>query len=134
MARTLHLPRRYRACAFASVASVLAACESRVITDGQGEKVAIPLPVQRDDMDGAVDYLELTHAPEGLFKAGGPRQRAGFAKGMWARFYPQMMQNDRLWDCPGDVESLLAQDNGATYFVWNSTALRRFGLAKRWRF
>ena len=99
---------------------------SRIVTDAEGVKVAVPLPFRT--IAGS-NYLQVTHAPEALFKSGGPRDRIQFAAMMMGRFYPDVLKNDALWDSPHDVESLLAHEDGVTFFSGSRPALwQRLGI------
>ncbi len=99
----------------------------RVVEDGQREKVAIPQPFRTI---AGTDYLETTHAPETLFKVGGPEDRVTFGSGIMGRLYPRLLKDDNLWTLPADLETILAQDDGSiTYFAHSSPVeLRRLGL------
>jgi ABC-type Fe3+-hydroxamate transport system substrate-binding protein len=108
---------------------VPAPARSHFVTDAEGVEVAVPLPFRAVAGYGGSDFLETTRAPETLLKAGGPRDRARFASGLMSRIYPRALKDDNLWNCPFDLETLLAYDNGATYFSWGpADALRRIGL------
>ncbi len=103
-----------------------APAQSRMITDAQGEKVAVPLPFRTISGN---DFLEVTHAPETLFKFGNSRDRIKFATMMMSRFYPDVLRNDALWDCPPDNESLLYRSDGLTFISAQGPALfQRLGL------
>ncbi len=102
-----------------------APAHSRIVTDADGVKVAIPVPL-RGVVAWASDFLQKTHAPEILLEGGGTRERAWFASTLVSRLYPQVLESDGLWNEPSDAESLLAQDSGAVYF--GRADRRRLGL------
>jgi hypothetical protein len=113
--------------------------ESRMIVDAEGVNVAVPTPFRAIVGYGGSDFLETSHAPEILLKAGNFHDRDfWFASGLMSRIYPQVLKDDDLWSCPSDLESLLAQDVGATYFFGGplGSSLRHIGLAvitRGWR-
>jgi hypothetical protein len=97
--------------------------KGRVIVDAAGKKVVIPEPspgvIGGSYLD---DFLLKTHAPEAILKAGGPRDRPlldplrdPVSYPLLFRIYPQIAQNDALWDFPGNLESILAQDVGGVH-------------------
>lgn len=104
---------------------------SREVADANGVIERVPLPFRAITSSGGSDFLELSHAPDALAKAGNQRSREWFASGLMSRIYPGVLANDALWDFPPDIESTLAQDPGATYFVGigDETLLRRVGLS-----
>ena len=103
--------------------------QSRVVTDAEGVKVTIPIPFRAVVRYGGTSFLETTHAPETLVKAGGnARDRDRFASGLIARIYPEVLNNDALWNYPLELETLLAEDRGAAYFHSPPDQLRRVGL------
>jgi ABC-type Fe3+-hydroxamate transport system substrate-binding protein len=102
------------------------AAQSRIVSDADGTKVAVPLPF--GTVRGS-DFLEVTHAPDVIFKIGSPRDRVGFAHTLMSRFYPEVLKNDALWDCPSDIESLLALSDGVTFFFGSRPPLwQRLGI------
>ncbi len=112
------------------------AVSSRNVIDAAGVEVAVPLPFQAIVRFGGGPFLETTHAPEALLKAGSPKDRTfWFAGGIMSRLYPDVLNNDALWDCPSDLESLLAYYDAATYlspYLDGKAAegtMRRIGLS-----
>jgi len=107
---------------------------SHRVADAEGVMVDVPLPFRTV---GSSDFLETTHAPEVLVKAGGTRDRERFATGLMSHIYPDVLKNDALWNYSSDPETLLTEDNGVTYFSWFSAVnLRRLGLpilARSWQ-
>ncbi len=111
---------------------------SRIVVDAKGAEVAIPDPfpgvIPLYGWWGAGAYLETTHAPETLQKAGSASDRVAFAKGLMSLIYPHISTTDSYWDRKGkDVESILAADRGAVYLGAGGDfgpipALRRAGL------
>ena len=102
---------------------------TRLITDAKGVKVNVPLPFRTVIRYGGSGFLETTHAPEAVAKAGGnARDRERFGSGIINRFYPRIAKDDALWGCPPEIESLLAIDAGYTYFDGYPELLRRVGL------
>ena len=103
--------------------------QTRVVTDAEGVKVTIPIPFRAVVRYGGTSFLETTHAPETIIKAGGnARDRDKFASGIIARIYPEILKNDALWNHPFELETLLAEDRDATYFHSPPDQLRRVGL------
>jgi ABC-type Fe3+-hydroxamate transport system substrate-binding protein len=116
-----------------------APAQSHMVVDAEGVNVAVPFPFRAIVGYGGSDFLETTRAPETLLKAGSFHDRDfWFASGIMSRIYPQVLKDDNLWNSPPDLESLLAQDIGATYFFGGplATSMRRIGLAvitRGWR-
>jgi ABC-type Fe3+-hydroxamate transport system substrate-binding protein len=103
--------------------------QSRIVTDSEGIKVAVPQPLRALMTFGSSDFLETTHAPEMLLKAGSSHDRNfWFGSGLMARIYSQVVKNDALWDYPTDIEALIARDDHPTFFVGDGKLLRRLGL------
>jgi ABC-type Fe3+-hydroxamate transport system substrate-binding protein len=103
--------------------------QGRVVTDAEGVQVTIPIPFRAVVRYGGASFLETTHAPETLVKAGGnARDRDRFASGLMSRIYPEVLKNDALWNHPLELETLLAEDQGATYFHSPPDQMRRVGL------
>lgn len=96
--------------------------EGRAILDGQGRTVIIPEP-----LPGVVtstylsDFLIMTHSPETILKAGGPRERpkpnALSIYPLLFRIFPQVVFDDALWDFPGDIETIAAKDVGGVHLI-----------------
>jgi iron complex transport system substrate-binding protein len=101
----------------------------RVITDARGDEVVVPLPFRAVIGYAGAGFLETTHAPETLDRAGGnARDRARFSSGIMARIYPQVAADDALWGSPPEVEQLLASDANDTYFHVLVEKVQRVGL------
>jgi len=97
----------------------------RLVTDAQGLKVVVPQPFRT--IAGSA-FLEVTHAPEAVYKMSSFGGRRAFATYFMSRFYPQLLA-DTLWDCPNDIESVFAHAGGVTFFSIGDTRLmRRLGL------
>ena len=107
-----------------------APAQSRVVTDARGVKVVVPLPFRAVIGYGGAGFLETTHAPETLVRAGGnARDRERFGSGIINRIYPQIAKEDALWGSPPEIESLLAMDVDYTYFHVLVEQVQRVGLA-----
>ncbi len=92
----------------------------RVVIDAKGMQVKVPVPLK-----GVLSYpplndlfLMYSHAPEALYKAGGPKDRKGYGEGLYGRIYPQLVASATVWDMPTDMESLLAAYNDGTVYFW----------------
>ncbi|MGD0657744.1 MAG: ABC transporter substrate-binding protein [Syntrophorhabdales bacterium] len=116
---------------------------SRTVVDGGGTPVQIALPFRGTALTWGVnvaEYLEDTHAPETLLKAGGPFfDRPWFAKQVASRIYPQVLKRDSIWDASGvshsrgsnaEIETHFAFDPGAYLgAAWGAVPLmRRVGI------
>ncbi len=116
---------------------------SRTVMDGGGTPVRIALPFRGTALTWGVnvaEYLEDTHAPETLLKAGGPFfDRPWFARQVASWIYPQVLEQDSIWDASGvsrgrganaEIETHFAFDPGAYLGVtWGPVPLmRRVGL------
>jgi ABC-type Fe3+-hydroxamate transport system substrate-binding protein len=90
----------------------------RTVVDAAGKTVTIP-----DNFMGVVPvhtfhlsvFLEKTHAPEKLAKAGSPNDRqhyvfSPFRRDLMDWVFPAVPRDDTLWDFPTDLESILAND------------------------
>jgi len=102
----------------------------RLVTDADGIKVPVPLPARVIRCNGGGDFLETTHAPEALFRAGNAEQARRFATSLLGRIYPEVAARKSLWSCPDDLETILAEDQGAVYLPFGMMIdrLRRLGL------
>jgi ABC-type Fe3+-hydroxamate transport system substrate-binding protein len=97
--------------------------EGRVIIDAMGKKVVIP-----NNFKGVVAthflnyYLEKTHAPEMLAKAGSKKGQHDFVFIPWRRdlmdwVFPRVARDESLWDFPTDLESILANDKDGYVYL-----------------
>ncbi|MDR3203735.1 MAG: ABC transporter substrate-binding protein [Deltaproteobacteria bacterium] len=99
----------------------------RTITDAEGRKVVIPenfkgiIPIMNFHLSV---FLEKTHSPEFLAKAGSPKSRHDYIFSPWRRdlmdwVFPMVLRDDSLWDFPSDLESILAYDQEGYIYLAN---------------
>jgi ABC-type Fe3+-hydroxamate transport system substrate-binding protein len=107
-----------------------ATAESRTISDANGTETTIPYPFK--GVVGGVytgDFLQKTGQPQSLAKGGGPKDWQWFSGRMnlvnWV--FPLVLRDDKMWNFPTDLESILVDDDGYVYFGGDN--LKRFGLA-----
>jgi len=119
---------------------------SRMVTDGEGIKVAVGEPFRGIVLTwgawGVGGYLHNTRAPETVMNAGGPLARKRFAEyDIMSKVYPQVLSDDRYWDpdkgdwaqrAKSEVEGLMRYNAGAYLGNGNEMGmvpvLRRVGL------
>lgn len=103
--------------------------EGRPILDGHGKTVIIPEPFPGVVVAGrGSEFLSKTHSPESVLKAGGPRDRPRQVRitDLILKIYPRFLNDDALWDFPGNLESILANDTGAVYLAGSAPDIYGF--------
>ena len=106
-----------------------------IVTDADGIKVPIPSTLH-GVVGWAPDFLAYTHAPNYFYKGGGLLGRKIFDGRIISHIYPEILNNNSIWDSPTNIESLMTYDQGiivlgGIYFGgtrFNSNELRPFGI------
>ena len=104
---------------------------ARLVTDAAGTKVAVPPEARAALKYGPTDFLEVTHAPALVARAGATMFRERFATGIVSKIYPEVLANESLWRGDDEtIEAILAQDHGEVYFSGGEDLvnLRKLGL------
>jgi hypothetical protein len=99
--------------------------QSRYVEGADGVVTALPVPLQ-GIVGGGYDFLQKTHSPELLAKAGSRKDRPKYGGGLLDWVHPLVIKDERMWDFPTDIESILANDRGYVYL--SDGRLRIFGL------
>lgn len=108
--------------------------QGRVVVDVRGREVIIPVNFKGIiPMHDLADFLQKTHAPEKLAKAGPPEGQANFIFSHWQRslmdwFFPMVARDDSLWDFPSDLESILAHHQEGYVYLNDSFWLSRSNI------